>query len=302
MDPQKERGGKPTGRYGELRLHKRDGSPEIDREALDKPDDYKAAFNRLLDRNPSVTDVIIFYQPNWSGLNDFLNTTWKELVVSDVESYLDEELKASVSSSDFENFRQHGLEIPNENSRRTVANAIDEIILQAAVEQGPNIFLVPVVRQRLVDWALKERGGSERWEELGKRFALLARVVQGGAKVPLYPWWVRSRRDVVREVKALTRNFHPRVTHRNLSKEELLNEVQYTVQVHHQKFPKLLRIGVPFLLFVQSEAGAFQQLLDETLSPANFTDELIAWMTNYEPESARQIISRYLTSPRKKRS
>jgi hypothetical protein len=236
----------------------------------------------------------VVYQPNWSGLNDFLNTTWRELAVSDIESYLAEELKASVSSSDYENFRQHGLEIPDENSRRIVCKAIDEIILQAAIEQGPNIFLVPVVRQRLTDWALKERGGSERWEELGKRFALLARVVQGEAKAPLYPWWVRSRKEIIKELKFLRKNFPAQVTHRGRSKEELLNEVQHTIEENHEKFPKLLRIGFAFLTFLQSETEAFRRLLVEELSPANFADELISWMTNFQPESARQTISHYL--------
>jgi hypothetical protein len=194
---QKGRGAKPRGPYGELRLYKRDGSREIDREALDKPDDYKAAFNRLFDRNPSATDSILQVVRSRSGLDEFPKTEWqRDLVVSDLQSYLAEELRASVSSRAYKQYLKHGLEIHSANSRRIVCKALDEIILQAAIEQGPNIFLLLVVQQRLTDWTLKEKNGSERWEALGKRFAWLAKVVRGKANVPLYPWWaVEKSRD-----------------------------------------------------------------------------------------------------------
>jgi hypothetical protein len=92
------------------------------------------------------------------------------------------------------------------------------------------------------------------------------------------------------------------VAHRELSRENLLDVAMDAMQ-EESKFPKLLRIGVPFLTFIgQPESRVLRHLLDGTLSPANFTDELISWMTNYEPESARQIISRHRTSHRKRRS
>jgi hypothetical protein len=289
---------KPANEYGELRIYRRNSDHEIDREALRDPEDYKPALNRLRSRNPSVTDPVVELVPNWTNVTQFLNAEWqRKLAVSDLQLYLTEELNSRLSPSDCELFVKHGLAIPDEPSRQRIYNAIDDIILQGAIEQGPRIFLLPTVLQRVSDWVLTDKDKGKRWKELGERFALLAQVVRGKAYAPLYPWWVRSRRAIIEEVGALKKQLRAQLpNYSSLSKRDLLQAALDTIEEHHSKFPRILRIGVPFQGFIESETGVFRRLLQEELTPADFTGELIQWVTNYQPESSRQIISRYLSN------
>ena len=176
---------------------------------------------------------------------------------------------------------------------------MDDFILQAAIEQGPKIFMLPTVFQRVNDWVLTGDDNGERWKELGERFALLARVVRGKGHAPLYPWWVRSRRAITEGAGALKEQLRAELPNfSSLSKRNLLHAALDMIEEHHSKFPKILRIGVPFQSFIESETGVFRRLLQGELTPADFTGELIRWITNYQPESSRQIISRYLSNPK----
>jgi len=293
---------KPASEYGEVRIYRRNSDHEIDREALRDPEDYKPALSRLLSRNSSVTDPVVEVVPNWTNVTQFLNVEWqRKLVVSDLQLYLTEELNSSLSPSDCELFEKHGLAIPDEPSRQRIYNAIDDIILQGAIEQGPKILLLPTVFQRVSDWVLADEDNGERWKELGKCFALLARVVRGKARAPLYPWWVRSRRAIIEEVQALKKQLRAeQPKHSGLSKRALLHAALNTIEENHSRFPKILRIGVPFQGFLESEIGVLRRLLQGTLTPADFAGQLIQWATNYKPESSRQIISHYLAKPKRK--
>jgi hypothetical protein len=290
----------PSSAWGEVHLYRGDSDRLIDREFLLGPEDGKPALNRLRSRNPLVIDSIVEFVPNLANLIQFLNAEWRrDLVVSDLQAYLIEELNSRLSPSDCALFGEHGLAIPDKTSRQRICNAIDEIILQAAIEQGPNFFLIPTVLQRVTDWVFADENNGERWEELGARFAQLARVVRGRAYAPLYPWWVRSRKAILGEVRVLRRQLRADVPkYSGLSKRRLIRAALDTIEEHHSKFPKILRIGVPFQSFIESETGVFRRLLQRELAPSEFTGQLIKWITNYEPESSRQLINRLLSNPR----
>lgn len=286
---------KPSSGWGELRLD-RTGVGEIDHEVVNAPEDWTAAWQRLRARHPSVTDFAPYLVPNPVVRNQLLNPGWRAATEADVRSYLKEELRSSLSNSDYEHFLQHGLAGPDDRLRGRICRAIDEFIFQSAVQYGPEIFLLPEVLQRVSDWVRKENGGNERCERLGKRFALLARVRRGTAKTPLNPWWVQSRRAIIREVRILKKYLAAKLTkHRTLSKEQLLDAILDTMEDDASKFPKLLRIGAAFLAFLQLETEHLRTLLEGGITPADFVGELIQSVTNYKPESARQIISRALS-------
>jgi hypothetical protein len=282
--------------WGEFHLYRRDSDRVIDREVLRGPEDQKTALNRLLSRNASVTDCVAELVPNLANVIQFLNDEWRDLVVPDLQSYLVEELRSRLSPSDCALFEKHRLAIPDKTSRQRVGKAIDEIILQAAIEQGPKIFLLPTVLQRVTDWILTDEGNGERWEELGERFAQLARVIRNKAYAPLYPWSVRSRAAILHEVRALRRQLRTKLpNYSSLSKRHLIRAALDTIEEDHSKYPKILRIGVPFQSFIESETGVLRRLLHGELAPAIFTGQLIQWVTNYDPESSRQLISRLLS-------
>src|SRR5580704_2220159 len=250
-------------------------------------------------RNPSVPDFSPCLVPNPVARNQLLSRTWRDVVEADVRAYLKEELTSCLSRSDYEIFLQHGLAAPDDSLCRRVPRAIDEFIFQAAVQYGPEIFLLPELLQRVTDWARKENGGDELWKKLGKRFALHARVHRGTAKAPLDPWWVRSRRAIIQETKFLKEYLPVKLPkHRTPSKEQLLDAVLDTIEDNASKFPQLLRIGASsFLVFIKLETKLLRTLLEQGITPADFTGKLIQSVTNYTPESARQIINRQLSRP-----
>ena len=284
--------------WGELQLQTASGSV-IDSEVVDAPENWGTAWERLRARNPSVTDFAPCLVPNQVTQNQLLNRTWRDLTLVDVQSYLMEELKSTLSTSDYEQFQQHGLAVPDDACYKRICPAIDEFIFQAAVQYGPEILLLPELHQRVFDWVRTEDGGDKHCEKLGKRLALGALVHRRRAWAPLDPWWVQSRRAILNEVKTLKGYLLAKLTnYRAPSKEQLLGATLDTIEENESKFPKLLRIGASFLRFLKLQSEPLRGLLEGAITPANFTNELIESVTNYTPESSRQLISRGLSEPR----
>lgn len=284
--------------YGGFQLYRRkengDIGDEIDRETVNGPGDMKPACDRLLDRNRSVGNHILYFTPDVGFLIQQVPAQ------SELLSYMTEELQRTLLPPDYQNFRHYGLAVPDENSRQLIHKAIDELILRAAVDFGPRIFLLPVILQRVTEW-LEEKVGGERWRELGKRFAQVSQNVQGKRSAPLSEWWTPSRSRIIQEVRALRKYIRAGVTKwPSLSKLDLVEVMLQTIEDHASEFPKLIQIGNAFQSFVESDTEPLRILLHGTLSPANFTDELIQSVTKYEGESARQIISQRLSQLRSK--
>ncbi len=286
-----EAGNKGQTGYGGFQLYRRkengDIGDEIDRETVNGPGDMKPACDRLLDRNRSVCDSILYFTPDVGFLVQQVPAQ------SELLSYMTEELERTLSASDYKNFREYGLAVPNEASRRLIHTVIDKLILQAAVDIGPSMFLLPQILQRVTEW-LTEVDGGERWKKLGKQFALVSRKARGEGRKPLSTWWDRSRKKtIVREVRVLKRYLRAKLTNRrSLSKLDLVDAMLNTIGDHANEFPKLMQIGNAFQSFVESDTEPLRILLDGTLSPANFTGELMELVTGYTPESAIDITSR----------
>jgi hypothetical protein len=282
--------------WGELQLQTASGSV-IDREVLNAPADWtKELTERLRARNSSVTDGVPVLVAYPVPRNQLLYRSYRELTEVEVRAYMMEELKRTLSTSDFEQFQKHWLEAPE---YERICGAIDDFIFQAAVQYGPEIFLLPEVLQRVSDWVRAENGGDKRCEKLGERFALGARVFQGTGRAPLNPWWVNSRSAILREVKFLKKYLPARLPKdRTPSKEHLVAAVLDTIEDNESKFPKLLRIGARFLHFLMWKPELLRSLLEGTITPGNFVGELIWSVTHYKPESSRQLTSRHLSQPR----
>jgi hypothetical protein len=297
---QQQKRGAPTASngWGELQLQTASGSV-TDRKVVDAPENWGTAWKRLRARNPSVTDFAPCLVPNPATRNQFLNPRWRELTEADVRSYMMEELKSTLSTSDYEQFQQHGLAVPDDAGHKRICSAIDEFIFQAAVQYGFEISLLPEVGQRVFDWVHTEDQGDKRCDKFGGRLAQGARVRQGTALAPLKPWWVRSRSAIISEVKLLKQFLPDKLpTNRTPTKGQLLAATLDTIEENESKFPKLLRIGASFPRFLMWNTRLLGSLLEDEITPGNFTGELIRSVTNYKPDSSRQLISRGLSETR----
>jgi hypothetical protein len=229
----------------------------------------------------------------WDDQNRFLDQSWRNAAEKEVRSFLNEELRSTLSPEEYEAFQKHALAAPDEASRRKIREAIDRFISESLFFYGLKIFLLPEVLQRVSDWVLTERNGKWLCKELGDNLALLPKVDRREAKAPL-GWWVRSRSAIIREVKVLRDLLRAKLQQDTTpTRNELLNAVLSTLRQNTGKFPKLIQIYGPFIDFVASNADTLNSLLAGEITSADFTGELIRYTTNYKPESARQIISRH---------
>ena len=280
--------------FGEIRVYSQSRDCEIGREVLRSLEDLKPALDRLISQT-SETDLAFYIVPESSALERKEQADWaRKLVLSDLERYVGEELSWRLSPEDYQVFRERALDVPDAEAQRRIHQALDEVIMQAALQQGPKIFLLPMILQRVTDWALDARDDGRRWIQLGKQFALIGPVMRGTKKAPLDPWWVRSQKEILKEVKALQRVLQERFGQTaNMPSERVLADAAADAIVGAPEiFPKLTRMGDTFHLFLGAHPVELRNLLTAAISPAAFRNELLAWITNRQPESARQMISK----------
>jgi hypothetical protein len=198
------------------------------------------------------------------------------------------ELKDRLSVFDYKDFRKNSLLGPNEAARLRISAKIDEFILYGIDLVGPMIFLLPEVLQRLSEWVLTEEAGIGRCKALGDHLASLPKHFQGKGLLSLYSWWALSRKSILQEVRALKKHVQA-----NSQRVDLLTSVQAAISDNWRDFPKLTQLGEGFIAFASRHIASVEALIGSRLTPAKFTDELIGYATNYTPESARQLISKY---------
>jgi hypothetical protein len=206
-----------------------------------------------------------------------------------------EELRTRLSHSDFELFQRYRLEIPEEAALPRIYAAMDDVIFHAALEQGPKMFLVPEILQRVNDWPLEGDDGERRCKKLGEHFAWFSRIIRGLKPAPLVPSWSLARRKaIIREVKVLRRSLKSRFAGRRHSPPDwvLQDAAVDIVDAEPEKLPQLAKISVGLQLFVNAQPDALRLLLAGNLTPAPFADHLIGYITNYEPTSVAQLIRR----------
>ena len=290
-----------SGRFGEVRLYSCGTEREIGHEVLSGYDDLKSAIERLKAKAPSERQFVAQVVLDPKTVNKIpTNESERRSRASEVEEYVTEELSYLLSPADLEQFRRYRLEPPDKAALPRICAAMDSVILQEAVEQGPEIFLMPEILQRVTDWTLEGEDGERRCERLGRAFARCSRVIRGLQTAPLDPRWVRSRPAIVQEVKELRKSLGAKFADRHNPPPEwvLLNALRDTVLDMSEgkpttMFPKLGQIELSFEAFVHAEPTPFRQLLTGHLTPALFTDQLIGWITNYEPGSVPQLIRRH---------
>jgi hypothetical protein len=200
-----------------------------------------------------------------------------------------------LSAPDGELYRQHSLDIPDDIARRRIYYELDQLILQALVDQGLRMLMAPIILQRVNDWVTVkgEREALHNVGQLTKALTQIARLAQGKSKSPLDSW-VRYKDSMLRETKVLKTILKKKLagTHRLPGNHVLLDLMQEAVQEAPETFPTFARIAVPFN-FVQANPRMLQLLIKaDKCTPAKFVYELIGWSTNRTPEGARQVISR----------
>ena len=286
------------GRFDEVRLYSRNPEREIGREVLREPNDLRRAIDRLLAKNPSGNDFVIHLVPGAGTINRIPGAASKQALrlISEVEQYLTEELShRGVTKPASNSFDDVASSLPDEALPRLYA-AMDSAIFQLAVEQGPIILLASEILQRVTDWTLEGDNGARCWKRLGNYFAQFTLVPQGVKHSSLEGWWARSRTGLIQEVKKLQKSLQTKFQDRNEIPADwvLLDAAVDTVEAERGTFPKLGRIEAPLQLFLSAQPPALRNLIAESLTPMLFTDQLIGWITNYEPDSVRQVIHRLL--------
>ena len=295
MNLDRSRRDQKGGTYGELRAYSRRTEREIGRESLSGPNDLNAAFERLLAKGASENELAIHFVPS-AGTRNRIPTSPvdRKIIVSELEKYVTEELSHLLSPADLELFRQHGLEPYDVAALLRIYAAMDTVILQAAVEHGPVVFLVPEILQRVTDWVLEGDDGVRRWKRLGRGFARRSEVMRGLRNTPLEPRWVRSRGAIVQEVKGLRKSLRAYFAGRiRLPPDWIMSDAAAdTFEREPDTFPNLREIAGSFEGFVHADPVPLRLLLAGNLTPALFADQLIGWITNYAPGSVAQIIRR----------
>jgi hypothetical protein len=285
---------KPSGAFGEILVYSRTSDREVGREAVRSPEELKTALDRLLCQQASETDLVAYLVPSSTSFHRIATADWgRAFVQSDLEAYVAEELSCRLSPEDYRLFGERALDITDVIVRRRIHEALDEVIMQGALDKGPIIFLLPAILQRVSDWALDAADQGRRWRQLGKQFALIGPVMRGKKAAPLDAW-VRPHRAILQEVKALRRVLREGFDKsRTLPQERvLLDAAVDAVEASPGIFPTLARIGDSFQLFLGAQPLALCNLLTEKITPAIFRNELIGWITNRDPEGARQMISK----------
>jgi hypothetical protein len=280
-------------RFGELRSYSSSTEIEAGREVLSGPDDFRRALERLTATGDACLDIDFIPSP--AMLNTIPTIAWQRTFLSsEIDKYLMEELRHSLCKADFELFRLHRLKVPDKAALPRILAAFDKVVLQATEEQGAVIFIHPEIHQRLADWQLEGRKGARLWERLGQSGARLARVKEGKQTGSLFPRWSRSRKTFICEVKKLSKTLRAQFAGRHSppSDRVLQNAAADAVQAEPDTFPELGQIQISFQSFVGARPESFRSLIEQTLTPALYTDELIGWITNYEPGSVPQMIRR----------
>ena len=285
-------------RFDQVRVYNRGTQSEIGAEVLHEPDDRRRAFDRLLAKDP-FGDSVVYFVANARTFNKIPVTPaeWAPLV-PEIEKYVIDEIKHRLSPTDFELFRQHHLEPPDEARARIYA-AMDSVIFQAAVAGGPIILKAPDIHQRVTYWTLEGDYGARCWKRLGNCFAQFTLVPLGKKKGSLEGWWAQSRSDLIKETKKLQKSLRARFQERNGIPADwvLLDAVVDTVEREPDTFPKFGRIEDLFQRFLSAQPDSLRSLLAgrsvaRHLTPMDFTDELIGWVTGYDASSVRQVVYR----------
>jgi hypothetical protein len=290
-----EDGQKPSTGLAGIRVYSRISDREIGRETVGSPKAWKTALGQLLSKQTSDTDLVAYFVPDSTSFLRIATADWaRKLVESDLENYIAEDLSWRLSTEDHRLFREYGLDVPDAEAQRRIHQALDKVIKQAALDQGPIIFLHPTILQRVIDWAVDEKDNGRRWTQLGKQFALIGPVMRGQKKAPLDSWWVQAQKGILKEVKALQRVLHERFgqTANVPSERVLADAVLDAMAGAPEVFPKLTLMTDNFHQFLGAQPLALRNLLTAVISPGAFRNELIAWITNRKPESARQTMSK----------
>jgi hypothetical protein len=276
----------------EVRLYEQSTHRELGREPLSSPEQFKEGLSRLLAKNPSVGAFIAEIHVRATKIPTTVSE--RERQIAELEAYVNEEMAYGLSPSDFALYQQHRLDVPDNDARRRIHHELDQLILQALVEQGFRMLLVPVVLQRVNDWVTvePEREALHHVRQLTKAIVQIARLAQGESKAPLDSW-VRYEHPLLTETKALKKCLKEKVkgSHKLPDDYSLLDLMQEIVEGAPQTFPTFTRIEIP-LQFVQAKPEMLRLLVEGKITPSVFRYELIGWSTNRDPESARQALSR----------
>jgi hypothetical protein len=245
----------------------------------------------LQSKNPSVGAFVA--EIHVSAIRIPTTVSGREHLIAELQAYINEEMAHRLTTSDFELYQQHGLDVRDTSARRRIHQELDQFIQQALIEQGLKLLVVPIILQRVNDWLTVEGDALHYLRKLTKALTTIVGLAQGKSTAPLDSW-VRYKRPLLTETKALKKLLKEKVkgSHRLPDAHVLLDLMQEIVESSPQTFPTFTRIEIPFQ-FVQANPEMLPLLIDgERFTPAQFVYALIAWSTNRTAEATRQVISR----------
>lgn len=256
--------------------------------------DVRTVLDDVLAKNPKVAHFTLYLSCDARQLALIPeNGVEQEFLKTEMRECFNEEMSAELSRSDFDKYQHCGTELPEEQRAQVLA-AIDIIILRLAEEHGTRIEVLAEVQKRINEWDLGGDKGADLHEQLGKQYARRTRLNAGKGKAPLF-WWARNKSKIVQEFKALRVAVGNRLDGGSDARA-LSDTVDDLLDAAPEAYPTLIRAGVNLQVFLQSRSADAQSFFVACdLTPALLADELMAWSTNREPESARQAASRILS-------
>jgi hypothetical protein len=278
-----------------IRLYNEHTNSKIAEESVSTPEDLRSALGRIFKTHPNATNLTLETIVDTRDLERLpTDARGREMIIGQLEDYLDEQIRKNLSESDYQIFLRAAMEAAEPTGHR-IRVVLDKIILQAAEELGVQILTAKGAFKRIEEWQSEGDAGEKRLCKLGKQLGRHARLLDGNGKAPL-EWWARYRSEIIKELKLLRKRISGKIT-ASINGRRLSNLIEDAIEASPESFPTLFKIAVNLQVFINSNPEETKSFFDNGVTPASFTDSLIAAATHRTPQAARQVMSRILNAP-----
>jgi hypothetical protein len=206
-----------------------------------------------------------------------------------------------LSEPSLELWKQYGLNPPDKEKRRQITREFDEFIISQARILRTWLHWIEPVRHRLLQWHVEPNGAALSMR-LGQAISDGIKGSLGECKFPIDdPAWYPFKRDTVIQLSALQSRLrtNPNLTGRRRfpSPAELQEIIEQEIHRSPADFSRLLENSRAFQAFFAHDENRTRLFVLGQLKPAKFCDEFVGWSTGYDPEKARQMISKLGKTP-----
>lgn len=204
--------------------------------------------------------------------------------------------ESGLSKQALELWKQYSLNPPNKDDQRQITRELDEFIIAQARIDRAWLFYIEPVRRRLIQWHL-ETNGPDLFVRLGQAISEGIKGSRRECKFPINdPAWYSFKSDTVIELRALQSRLqmNPNLAGRRRfpSSAELQEIIDQEIRKSPADFPRLSENSRSLQTFLADNEDRACLFALGQLKPAKFFDELVGESTGYDPEKARQMISK----------